>query len=548
MRTLKILAFLLAAVSLSVLDEEQFAIQWVKDQVRRSPSTVSYVYQGDGWFEFTNIDGRTWFRKVGNARNRGGLKPKKVISIDLRDIDTSGYSSKVTEITRVAVGTVGAPAAVGYAQGDSTVLLAGQYFIPGPREPVRIYRKDQLVDTFHLAHSFSNGFFPASFTDFDLDEVKDMVVDSLGSIITYRTNLNSGLPTDRQYYWYGKSGSAWVPRVKDLDGDGYPEILVHQFGDGFNGTRVVKYSKDEDKLIKVYEITYPNDPGFRGYWAVGDFDMDGRQEFATANYSGEVYFVEHVKGDTGYAISFSDTTRYINAFFHTEGNDLDGDGRPECFIGSDNTFGMNNIAVYERTGDNLFEVSLWIELFPVGSFTWPWIWTGDVTGNGKDEIVLSSENVLVILEPTDKDTYKVIWYKRYNREIAHLLYDINNDKKMEILLSVYDLQESLLIILSFNNTPSGITITELPESLNLTIYPNPTTSNLTINSHIEHPGKFFLELYSINGEKLMKEVISAPNSGIYITSFSVNNIASGMYFLALSGKDKRVVKKVFIYH
>jgi len=552
MRTLKILAFLLAAVSLSVLDEEQSYILRVEELVSRSPSTVSYMYLGDGWFEFTDVDGLTWQRMFGETQSAGGLKPKKIISIDLRQIDTTGYAKLFSEIAVVPLGLEFKPPVGSFIAADNLCELTAQsYQIAEGFTDVRMFKLDSISSMFKPAMIFLNKFSANGSADIDQNGIPEIVGDSLGCILTFEGSAPSRLDLKLKHFWYGKTGSAQVPRVFDLDEDGFPEIVISQFGDGFDGTRIVKFDQPSQKLKRVFQIRYPNNPGHRGYWAVGDFDLDGKMEFVNANYAGEVYFVEHVQGDTSYAISFSDTTRYINAFFHTEGNDLDGDGRPECFIGSDNTAGLNNIAVYETTGDNKFEVSLWIEIYPLGSFIWPWIWTGDVTGDGKDEIVLTSGNAVVIIKAFGDDDYRVIWFKRYNSELSHRLFDTDRDGVKEILVSMTDggsgfEAKRFTRILQYRKLTSTSTLSQKTLSISVKIYPNPASAQVVISLLSPVNQTYDLSILTITGSSVYQVsgyLEQGRTRNVTVSNFELQN---GLYFLHLKTRESSSIKKIMI--
>lgn len=548
MKKLYAVALLLALISLSPIEYDRALILRVENLMKTSPTTKSYTYQGNGWFEFKDENGLKWHRNFGDTRTHGGLKPKKIISIDLRKIDTTGFSTMFTELSTVHIGNASDPPIGSHLGIDSLAELMGQYYEQGWGDYVWLARQRKGSYDFDRYLRIENKYTSFGVSDIDLNGIQELLGDSLGSILTFEASAPGALDLKLKHFWSGKTGSAQVPRINDFDGDGYPEITMHQFGDGFHGTRIVKYKQDSKKLERVFQIRYPNNPGFRGYWAVGDFDKDGKNEFVTANYNGEVFFVEHVQGDTSYAISFSDTTRYINAFFHTEGNDLDGDGRPECFIGSDNTGGLNNIAVYETIGDNKFEVSVWIEIYPVGSFIWEWIWTGDVTGDGRDEIVLTSGNALIILKAVANDEYKVIWYKRYNSKISHRLFDVDLDGKQEILLSFIDADGLHKTKILSYNIPTSVQKLKHLHPLTISVFPNPATTQATIGIETEQKESNHLVVTSIAGKVILeKDIVSTP-AEVIILPLPVQRFPEGVYFITMTNSKTSITIKFLVLH
>jgi hypothetical protein len=544
-----VLPLLLAVLTFSPIEYERALVLRVEEQMKNSPSTTVYSYKGNGWFEFTNEDGRTWFRNFADTRAPGGLKPKKIISIDLRKIDTTGFSRMFNDIAIVPLGTSSRPPVGSRISGKDGCELTGQYFQQGAGyDDIRMFTRASPSMIFHQAHIYSTVFATNGSADIDRNGLMEIVGDSLGSIVTFEGSSSGQLDMQRKYFWRGMNGSEQVPRIFDLDGDGYPELIQRQFGNGYLGPVILKYDAVMNRLINPFRLTYPGDPDFRGYWAVGDFDMDEKKEFVTATRDGQVHFVEHDNGDSAYSIVFTDTTRYINAFFHIEGNDLDGDGRPECFVGSDDTGGLNNIAVYETTGDNRFEVTAWIELFPLGSFMWEMIWTGDVTGDGKDEIVLSSAGALLVLKAFGDDDWRLIWFKDYQTEIAHRLYDVDNDGANEILLSMRDGVSRYTRILKYNTINAIQELSAPNESAQMTIYPQPADNGLFISIKSREMDLTEIKLYTIEGAMVKRASNVIVGASHLPQNIPTSSLKNGIYIVVLEGNGIRIAKKCVILH
>jgi hypothetical protein len=544
-----LLPILLAAVTFSPIDYERSLTLRVEGLLQQHPSVKSYRYKGSGWFEFTNDDGYTWFRNFGDCKTTGGLKPKKIISIDLRKIDTTGFSGMFRVISEVPLGLSWRPPVGSMIVNDGSCELTAHVYQPkAVNADLRLFKSTPLRTDFKEVLTYPNIFVAQGAEDIDNDGRIEIIGDSLGSIYTFEGSAPGRLDMRLSHVWAGKCGDEQVLRIADFDRDGRLELLQKQFGNGFLGPVIIKYDAVRSQLINPFRATYPGYPEFRAYWAVGDFDQDGEKEFVTAQIDGIVCFMEHASGDSSYALVFKDTTRYINAYFHVEGNDLDGDGRPECFIGSDNTNGLNNIAVYETTGNNSYEVTAWIELFPLGTFQWQTIWTGDVTGDGKDELVLSSAGALIVLGARGNDDWQILWYTYFTTETSHRLFDVDQDGVMEILLSLKDSVTHYTKIIKYTRITEAHETPSSAQGIRLEAYPQPSTDRVTLQTSI--PGKDVqqIALYSLLGELVRTIDVHCVDGSGFWTSVPTATLPNGMYVVVLKCHFVRIVKQILVIH
>jgi len=83
-----------------------------------------------------------------------------------------------------------------------------------------------------------------------------------------------------------------------------------------------------------------------------------------------------------------------------------------------------------------------------------------------------------------------------------------------------------------------VSLDEISTGNTLSIYPNPTSTNITI----ETTTKGFLTILNLNGQELLKQEVTEPS-----TTIIVNTLPSGIYFLKVTSKRKVEVGK-FIKH
>jgi hypothetical protein len=547
-RLLLIASLLLAAISVSYIDIETAMEQRVRALIVEHHWQGTYKKLGGGWYEFTGDDGLTWKRNFGDIRTHSGLQPKKIITIDLRKLDTTGYGVYLQEVGRVHLGVARVTPVGSRLGNDGLCELTGQYYeVGGFGDRNRMLRRKPGTYEFEFVSIIHEVFRVIGSVDMDLDGIPDILGDSSGTVLDFEAPVHGSRNISLQRTWVGMAGVLQVPRFEDLDNDRYPEVLMYQFWLGLHGVAIVKYRQETKRLEKVFEYTYPNNHDIRSCWAIGDFDKDGHKEFVTATNEGEVCFLENSTGEGDYRLSFVDTTRYMNVGVYTEGNDLDGDGRSECLVGSNNTFGLTNIAVYETLGDNSYEVTCWIEVFPVASLTWELLWTGDIDGDGKDEIVLSSGSTLVVFRAFGIADYRAVWYRNFSSEISHRLFDIDNDGTQEILLSfVQDKVHQTMIL----KHPVAVGVKDVPippDQLECSISPQPASGIQNTVLQISGSGTIHMSVRSMDGRELFTQTIEASPGGRHTIPLLMEGYPSGVYFVVLTTGDETVVKKFQVF-
>ena len=87
-----------------------------------------------------------------------------------------------------------------------------------------------------------------------------------------------------------------------------------------------------------------------------------------------------------------------------------------------------------------------------------------------------------------------------------------------------------------------------PNFVVLGVYPNPVSGELSIQFNDGLLSAYKLEIYSINGEKIIDQAIYAKNiSGILHTRIQLNNLRSGSYILKITNKKSgKITSKKFI--
>ncbi len=94
---------------------------------------------------------------------------------------------------------------------------------------------------------------------------------------------------------------------------------------------------------------------------------------------------------------------------------------------------------------------------------------------------------------------------------------------------------------------SNVGLNENSTNSNFAVYPNPIKDKLYINYSVETASKVEIYIYSLEGKKVASLFNSEKESGSYIQSYDLNNIAvQGVYVVNLKIADKSFLKKIVI--
>ncbi|MGC9345048.1 MAG: T9SS type A sorting domain-containing protein [Bacteroidales bacterium] len=81
------------------------------------------------------------------------------------------------------------------------------------------------------------------------------------------------------------------------------------------------------------------------------------------------------------------------------------------------------------------------------------------------------------------------------------------------------------------------------ESKNINIYPNPADRYITIESESEFPGNTILEIYSIDGKKMVSKTLEQATHEMI---FDVSGFEEGVYLLHILSEKERIVSRIVI--
>jgi hypothetical protein len=497
--------------------------------------------------------------------------------IDLRTIDTTQYSDLFTFWSEIPIGS-SLPVRIADANNDNRKELYASYVVP-PN-----FTFDYVIFEINKNGSFDSVFnYPENlggiwcFGDLENDGFLEtanssLYSDSLGfylNILTidplngyptiiktiYNPTKSNGQPVDANFY--------------DMDGDEYSEMIYYLNGTGdslvlSNSFHIAKY----DRTNNEFNLIYQNRPSqytihTRGF-TFGDFDSDGKQNFAVSNFLGEVFIYEHIEKNI-YDVIRIDSLPISNVYLQHFTNDLDRNGKPELWIGGEgyiNGVGSTILYIYEADGDDQYNVVYTIALIGVISFFASNMVSADIDNNGIDEVLLCIDQHLLIFK-NKKSVYELYYIKRNEYLNQNSVFysattaDFDKDKYAEIVVSM-DLIENNIPRL-FSRTYKKTSTLDVSDEIDVPnnyylseAYPNPFNPSTTFSFVIGHSSLVKLKVYDILGREVKALLNEYMKSGKYQITWNGtdnygNRVSSGTYFINMVlGEFNKSIKTVLV--
>lgn len=147
-------------------------------------------------------------------------------------------------------------------------------------------------------------------------------------------------------------------------------------------------------------------------FAFGDFDLDEGEEFATTGLGslGRVFIYKNT-GDNQYELVMVDTVHIPDGADVFSGSDLDGDGKPEFFVGFAQFVSGNiwdfYLYLWEPTGDDTYEKTF-IERIRTSEEWERRSECGDIDGDGIEEFVWSIGEKVFVYKAIGNNQFQIL--------------------------------------------------------------------------------------------------------------------------------------------
>ena len=431
----------------------------------------------------------------------------------------------------------------------------------------------QIVFEEHIVDELTSSFSTVYSFDVDGDGDEDLIAEYDHSIVWYKNTWGYGEFSPQQIIFSPDVSWDYAKLLNfgDIDGDGVLDIIYSDEYGGSGCCRKINWLKNEGN---GEFIVFPHFIGveYTGLNFVDAKDIDGDGDtdvIATSlnglvinwyeNFTGEGHFDQYqtIANSTGYGFYGADVdsdgdmdVRINNGWYeNTDGlgsfgdyeilinisgnygvtascsSDLDGDGDDDIITG----MSMGEIRWYKNIdGQGNFNLQQIITTNTIS----PWsVIARDIDNDGDMDILSASS-----------DDHIIAWYENLDglgsfgsqniitsnaRGYLVSTGDMDGDGDLDVMSAYGDnkiawYENSLILAINENN------------SLNFSIYPNPTTGILNIASEIRITS---LEIYNQLGQLVLFNVFNS--------SIDISELSQGMYFIKIVGENGVVeVKKV----
>lgn len=431
-------------------------------------------------------------------------------------------------------------------------------------------KNDQSI--FDSIYGYDSTVITGSIYDIDKDRNKELqlarITDWGLQYLFYKKPSDTSFATDISVIfepWQNNNSQENNNRFGDWDGDEFTDqIFIRECCP--HSINIFEYNPVVNNFDSVYQFDLSSLDLYYAGFAIGDFDQDGKTEFFSGSVHGNVLSIEN-NGDNSYYPNWQGTVETYNAYILAETNDIDGNGKPEVWIGGDAYYsglGITRITLFENNGNNNYQVVGKIDLIGVFSFYATNIQVLDVDKDGKEEVMICIDEHVIILKFNGVPNHQIysVYYIKRNDLLASgrnsefygaTMYNVTDDDKDDIVI---DMDEAINIppwypirvftfIYKSNLSSRTINDSSSPAIFNLyQNYPNPFNPVTRINFEISEYSTVTLQIYNCLG----KEITTLLNKELSPGSFTVDweardsndsLLPSGIYLIRLYAVNKK---------
>ena len=320
-------------------------------------------------------------------------------------------------------------------------------------------------------------------------------------------------------------------KLYDLNGDEHVDLLV----DDRNAEALRLFPGSGDGGFgNPNQIPVGGDP-YRGI-SLFDVNNDGNIDIVSPNPDR----VEILTGN-GSGVFTQFTTLYPGfAPFSASAGDFNGDGIMDITAASGE--GAGGLAVWFGNSDSSFGEKVNYELASGPTR----LATGDLTNDGKDEIVVTSYigGEIAILVAGEKSQLERIALGGYPYGVA--TGDFNNDDLVDI--AVANDGTNFVTVLFSNDNSTGIN--KNPSLINdyslYQNYPNPFNPSTQITYSLKNYKRVTIKVFDILGNEIVTLIDKLKEPGTYKLIFSAAELPNGVYFYQLKAGDFWETKKMIL--
>ena len=326
-------------------------------------------------------------------------------------------------------------------------------------------------------------------------------------------------------------------------------------------TFIATYDSSINNFYKVFEYNI-ND--YSSGFAINDFDQDGKTELIIGTSSQQVYIIE-AEDTNQYSVVWQGLAPTYNAYMITSTKDIDGNGKPEFWIGGqDFNTGISKFWCYEADGDNNYIPVAGIELRYLVSLFTNYLQVADIDNDGVEELVINIGNHLLILKFTGKPnqhSYSLFFAKIGEATqpgamfLPSTIYDLNKDGKKDILLSmnIYPPPNVSYILVQDIITSVANNSAQIFEKYDLSQnYPNPFNPSTQFKVIVKEQSNIQITVYNILGKEIKFLINENLPAGEHTVQWDGKddegtNLSDGVYFIQMiAGNYHKTIKTILL--
>ncbi|MEZ4746280.1 MAG: T9SS type A sorting domain-containing protein [Calditrichia bacterium] len=488
------------------------------------------------------------------------LWAEKTITINTFDIDTTLYADRFEWMGEAPLNARYTELLVYDSNNNGKAELIGlNKSIYRDYTMNRFYEWDEQFSYFKMVVDFvvvpsEKGGLPVLAGDIDKDGLSEIYAHYGDQLRVYEAANPGDYATEYRYTHHPVAPEE--PQgfgIYNLDNDNFPDLLHLRYNNSSPGasSTIREHVSGDTNFQVIGDVMYNPNFGI-GKLAVGDIDQDGFMEYFKADLYGRVYGVENVANDS-FQIHYTAQLPYYNAMYHLAPGDLDGDGLPEAYLGG--TWGSHNyITVIEGCGNDCYRPTVLLDVIRGNSFYIRKLFSGDVDGDGHDELILDVGGFVLVLKVPGNDQYEEFWAKRVSWADGIGVGDVDGNGTDDIVIckEIWTNNDfySQSDVYRFNPLSVGIPANQPAVANAITLfpnYPNPFNPTTTIRFTLPVAADVALSVLNIRGQVVADILDERRSAGEHLVVFDASVLSSGVYFCRMvSGSFSQVHKMVVV--
>ena len=543
-----------------------------------------YAYRmlPDNMVELTSpFTGTKQLRSVGEPREHeirawAAARGIPIMDIDPSTVDTTSFSHWYRLWTRVPASTPANDFPV-IADVDRNSLIENYGATVDTIFPYTAYMRIYEVDTNGipvLRYTYPPPPFPAiatDITDIDNNGLSEFCIANaqLHTMKFFEQLSLTQLPTNLKFVYtstINENGDpTTTPYFGSLDGDTSTDCLhlITEPDSDSAGTTYIKiivaeFDSTIHNLRRVWSSRIPprvNLGSFADATTVGDFDNDGKTEFATTTaVVRPTFFIFENDGDNSFHLTFEDSISNVTNYNNASSGDIDGDGKLEIFTTATIETG-NWVFVHEADSNDHFSIKLVIHVLAGGTFDSPLYFAKDMDGDGKVELVFTAGEFLIILKGNGDNQYRLWFLKKLLGQENILLSDFNHDGLIDLAVGKYErippsTQSSRFTDIYLRDRTVNVSENKMlwVSSHAVSNVPNPFNPGTTIKYSLPSRVHMKLSLYDVAGRLVRILVDDEREQGNHSIVLDASAMASGIYFCRLQSSYGTITTKLLLIH